>query len=131
MEETYKLYKLILETQPKKALDGKLAIEILYGKETGFDPLAGLQGAVQAYREFYGVDPVNMGKYPPGPGPDPDDTDKLFQKIAAKTAEIEERYKKIQALYIQAAAEAGKAIDAYNEIKVLFGEIYSLCKGGK
>jgi hypothetical protein len=69
--ESYTLFKRILQTKSRKVELGRIGAETIYGKEAGIDPLAQLRGLVKAYEECLNQTPENRGKYPkPLPLPD-------------------------------------------------------------
>jgi hypothetical protein len=61
--ESYVLFKRILQTKSRKVELGRVGAETIYGKEFGIDPLAQLRGLVKAYEECLNQTPENKGNY--------------------------------------------------------------------
>ncbi|MFC2146166.1 hypothetical protein ACFLRT_02265 [Acidobacteriota bacterium] len=94
--ESYALFKRILQTKNRKVELGRIGAEVIYGKEAGIDPLAQLRGLVKAYEECLEKTPENKGNYPkplplpnwieegePDPDPEPEEPPKgTFEGIS-------------------------------------------------
>jgi hypothetical protein len=94
--ESYALFKRILQTKSRKVELGRIGAETIYGKEFGIDPLAQIRGLVKAYEECLEKTPENKGNYPkplplpawieegvPDPDPEPEEPPKdTFEGIS-------------------------------------------------
>jgi hypothetical protein len=62
-DEVYEMATKVLEAKWRAREKGKVHFEVVLGKEEG-DPLDSFLGIAAAYREIYGENPSNWGKYP-------------------------------------------------------------------
>lgn len=116
--QLYKIAHQVLETKRIARNKNKILFEVVLGKQEN-DPLDSLSGVARAYKEIFGKNPVNFGKFPdiefpppvnddPGtePGPEPP-TPKpppyppLQEQIDELKAQIETNTKEIEALKLK------------------------------